>query len=81
MRALTIGLLLASSIATTAAGAAKGGPAPAASLQAALHAMAKPSDPDKGDDHAAEIAIQIVCTKDTPAAENSAICPTPISPD
>jgi hypothetical protein len=38
-------------------------------------------DPDQGDDHASDRAIQVVCSKDTPAARRSAICPTgPISP-
>jgi len=41
----------------------------------------KPADPDQGDDHAAAIAIQRVCNKDGPAAEHSAICPVPISPE
>lgn len=31
-------------------------------------------DPDMGDDNASMIAILTVCTKDTPAAERSAIC-------
>ena len=42
----------------------------------------RPVDPDQGDDNAALRAIAEVCTKDTPAAERSAICPgEPISPD
>jgi hypothetical protein len=41
----------------------------------------KKVDPDQGDHHASANAIAIVCSKDTPAAENSAICPTPVSPD
>ena len=42
----------------------------------------RPQDPDKGDDHTALRAISEVCTKDTPAADRSAICPRiPISPE
>jgi hypothetical protein len=37
-------------------------------------------DRDRGDDNASDRAIQVVCTKDTPAAQRSAICPRPISP-
>jgi hypothetical protein len=40
----------------------------------------RPVDPDQGDDNASDRAIQVVCTKDTPAAERSAICPRPVSP-
>ena len=41
----------------------------------------RPDDPDMGDDNAAREAILTVCTKDTPAAERSAICDgEPISP-
>lgn len=40
----------------------------------------RPVDPDQGDDNASARAIQVVCSKDTPAAQRSAICPTPISP-
>ena len=36
-------------------------------------------DPDQGDDHASARAIAVVCSKDTPAARRSAICPTPVS--
>ena len=39
------------------------------------------SDPDMGDDNASENAIQVVCTKDTPAAQRSAICDAPESPN
>ena len=39
----------------------------------------RPVDPDQGDDHASQNAIDKVCNKDTPAAERSAICPGPIS--
>ena len=38
-------------------------------------------DKDQGDDHANPRAILRVCSKDTPAAHRSAICPTGISPD
>jgi len=40
----------------------------------------RPVDPDRGDDNASDRAIQMVCTKDTPAAQRSAICPKPVSP-
>ena len=41
----------------------------------------RPVDPDQGDDNAALRAISEVCTKDTPAAQRSAICPgPPVSP-
>lgn len=40
----------------------------------------RPVDPDQGDDHASLTAIQMVCSKDTPAAQRSAICNRPISP-
>ena len=38
-------------------------------------------DKDQGDDHANPRAILRVCSKDTPAAHLSAICPTGVSPD
>lgn len=38
-------------------------------------------DNDRGDDHANAGAILRVCSKDTPAAHRSAICPTGLSPD
>ena len=57
------------------------------SLRAALHSMVvppgqskRPVDPDQGDDHASIIAIDHVCTSNTPAARRSAICPVPVSP-
>ena len=40
----------------------------------------RPVDPDQGDDNASLNAINIVCNKDTPAAQRSAICNRPISP-
>lgn len=40
----------------------------------------RPVDPDRGDDNASGRAIQVVCSKSTPAAQRSAICPKPISP-
>jgi hypothetical protein len=42
--------------------------------------QANRTDRDQGDDNASDRAIQVVCTKDTPAAQRSAICPRPISP-
>ena len=41
----------------------------------------RPVDPDQGDDHASPRAIEVVCSKSTPAAQRSAICPVPISPN
>jgi hypothetical protein len=38
-------------------------------------------DNDQGDDHANPGAILKVCSKSTPAAHRSAICPTGVSPD
>ena len=39
-------------------------------------------DRDQGDEHASPRAILVVCSKSTPAAQRSAICPTePITPD
>ena len=57
-------------------------------MQAGLKAMARgvanatgrPIDPDMGDDHASMVALQKVCSKNTPAAQRSAICPA-VSPD
>ena len=44
--------------------------------------LAKPKvDRDQGDDHANPGAILRVCSKDTPAAQRSAICPTSESPN
>ena len=40
----------------------------------------KTQDNDQGDDHASDRAKLEVCTKNTPAARRSAICPVPISP-
>ena len=65
------------------------GPAKTFDLKKGLDAMiasasppgqANRTDRDQGDDHASDRAIQVVCTKDTPAAQRSAICPRPISP-
>ena len=41
----------------------------------------RPQDPDQGDDNASDQAILIVCSKNTPAAQRSAICPEPNSPN
>lgn len=41
----------------------------------------RPVDPDQGDDNASLVAITKVCSSSTPAAQRSAICPTPVSPD
>ena len=42
---------------------------------------ARTIDRDQGDDNAALRAIQVVCSKSTPAARRSAICPVSISPE
>ena len=51
-------------------------------MMSSVTAAGQPStaDRDQGDDHASDRAIQQVCSKDTPAAERSAICPRPVSP-
>jgi hypothetical protein len=89
-------LLISFAAASTSVAAREpaGSPNPKAStaLRHALEAMApsrhaqsgpsaRPADRDQGDDHAAPRAIQMVCGKDRPAANRSAICPTPVSPD
>jgi hypothetical protein len=95
MKIMTAVFVLAAAAASAAPGIAKDPPKPAnaeavAELRVALDAMAatksmpvvqlaKASDPDQGDDHASDRAIDVVCSKDNPAAERSAICP--ISPD
>jgi hypothetical protein len=86
MRILPI-LVLSSGLIATAGVAAGPPPQIAASLRTALHSMlvppgqtSRPADPDQGDDNAALIAITRVCNGDTPAAQRSAICPTPVSP-
>ena len=52
---------------------------PAYAVPAAATYAGRPIDPDMGDDHAALRAIEVVCSKDTPAAEHSAICGGAIS--
>jgi hypothetical protein len=42
---------------------------------------ARTVDRDQGDDHANFRAILRVCSKDTPAARRSAICPVSVSPN
>ena len=61
-------------------------PTPPAELAGALKAMAPPAKPpkpehDQGDEHASPRAKDVVCTKNTPAAQRSAICPQSTSPD
>lgn len=95
MNALPVSLALSLLIAGTSVQAKDQKPAsgPAktatADLKKGLDAMiasasppgqANRADGDQGDDHASERAIQVVCSKDTPAAQRSAICPRPISP-
>ena len=41
---------------------------------------ARTKDNDQGDDNASDRAKDVVCTKDTPAARRSAICPVSVSP-
>lgn len=63
---------------------------PPAELTQALNAMAPAATPpgqtkkkpehDQGDENASDRAKERVCTKDTPAAQRSAICPRPGSP-
>ena len=91
MKILTAAFVLAAVTASAAPGIAKDPPKPAnaeavTDLRVAMDAMvatksmpvvqlAKTSDPDQGDDHASDRAIDVVCSKDNPAAERSAICP------
>lgn len=91
----SIAAVLLLSVSVPTAVAAKGPPtaiqkAEAARLKLALNSMVQHSTPpgqmnkvdhDQGDDHASARAIEVVCTKDTPAASRSAICPAPISPE
>jgi hypothetical protein len=54
------------------------------SLQAVFNSAGPPAktiDRDQGDDNASLKAIQTVCSKSTPAARRSAICPVSISPE
>ena len=67
--------------------AAKSQGAGAAQLQRSLQAImnsagppAKTADRDRGDDNASFRAIDLVCSKSTPAARRAAICPVVISP-
>lgn len=70
-------------IASVAGGtAALAKPSGVGQLNQALAAVAASAvDKDQGDDHASPVAILKVCSKDTPAAQRSAICPTGVSPD
>jgi hypothetical protein len=96
VKILTAAFVLAAATASAAPGIAKDPPKSAnaeavADLRVALDTMVetqavppgqanKKVDPDQGDDHASDRAIAVVCSKDNPAAEHSAICPTPVSP-
>jgi len=51
-----------------------------ASAETPNSATPKTIDKDQGDDHASLNAIQNVCSKSTPAARRSAICPISASP-
>ena len=52
-----------------------------ATVQSTTTPPAKTEDKDQGDDHANAGAILRVCSKNTPAARRSAICPVGVSPD
>lgn len=90
MKILTAAFVLAAVTASAAPGIAKDPPKPAnaeavTDLRAAMDAMVATksmpvvqlakTDLDQGDDHASDRAIDVVCSKDNPAAERSAICP------
>jgi hypothetical protein len=95
MKMRSIGLFLVSTTAAASIASAQNKPAQpvrsSAQLQRALGAVAasvqstmppaKTVDNDQGDDHASPTAILKVCSKDTPAARRSAICPVGLSPD
>jgi hypothetical protein len=95
MKALPVAILIASALISTTAFAKKPPSSqatqPVALLEQALAAVAKTVgspdqfnpkvDHDQGDDHANLGAILRVCSKDTPAAQRSAICPVGVSPD
>jgi hypothetical protein len=93
MKAIAAILLISLTTAATSAAAReppnKSDAQAATDLRHALGAMAsahsappaKSVDRDRGDDNAAARAIQVVCSKETPAARRSAICPAPVSPD
>ncbi|HVM38203.1 MAG TPA: hypothetical protein VM265_07445 [Sphingomicrobium sp.] len=85
----TAALIMSSGAAQADAG--KSGKSSSGDLQSALKQMmapamppgqmSRPADPDMGDDRASAKAILVVCSKDTPAAQRSAICPrVPVSP-
>ena len=90
MRLVLIFLMSSAGIGTAAVAArpaASASPSASENLRSALHSMVtppgqskRPVDPDQGDDHASAVAIDRVCTKHTPAARRSAICPAPVSP-
>jgi hypothetical protein len=95
MKVLTLGVVTASLLLTPAA-VAKGKRDQSSSQQGiavltqALNNVAtttqssgppaRTEDRDQGDDHANAGAILQVCSKDTPAARRSAICPVSLSP-
>ena len=92
MKAVFVSILIASAATGTAALAkSQSASHGAAHLRAALTAVAvtaasptqsaRPVDPDQGDDNANPRAILRVCSKNTPAAQRSAICPVGVSPD
>ena len=84
-------LLLAAGTSVQAKDQKPAGPAKyrTADLKKGLDAMIASASPpgqgnrvnrDQGDDNASDRAIRVVCTKNTPAAQRSAICPVPVSP-
>ena len=95
MKALPVAILLVTALTSTTALAKKppsSRPSPGAvQLKQALAAVASTikqdhqfnpkADRDQGDDHANPGAILRVCSKSTPAAQRSAICPVGASPN
>jgi len=95
MRSLPVGLavvlLMVSGSASEAKKAAPKSQSSVAQLKHSLRVIASAATPtsatpktidrDQGDDHASLNAIQNVCSKTTPAARRSAICPVSISPE
>ena len=89
---LSIALIIAfgMTIPTAAASKSAASQNPPAALDKALKVMAPAAAPpgqtkkkpehDQGDENASDRAKERVCTKNTPAAQRSAICPRPNSP-
>jgi hypothetical protein len=95
MKALSVGFISLTLLASGAAAVAKDPPkqrGDVALLQRSLDVVAaqaqipappppKTTDNDQGDDHANPRAIERVCNHDNPSAQRSAICPVSISPN